>query len=133
MLYLHDFQNSNGKKHQPCRNPALLFMLSNYSFTKEITAIKLICLFIQCLPISFQRWKDFVFQTTHVSYLLDIVCYIHVICYIINVLHYYLRHANVQDAVAVNSKVDFRCQHMIRPSFHPTGIVFSTSVFHFDS
>lgn len=44
-----------------------------------------------------------------------------------------LRHATAQDAVAVNAKADFRCQNMIRPSFSPTGIIFSTSVFHFDS
>lgn len=44
-----------------------------------------------------------------------------------------LRHATLQDALAVNAKADFRCQNMIRPSFSPTGIIFSTSVFHFDS
>lgn len=44
-----------------------------------------------------------------------------------------LRHATVKDAVAVNAKADFRCQNMIRPSFSPTGIIFSTSIFHFDS
>lgn len=43
------------------------------------------------------------------------------------------RHAPVQDAVAVNAKADFRCQNMIRPSFSPTGIIFSISIFHFYS
>lgn len=99
-----------------------------------------LCLLIQCLPISPQKWKEkmkskgkALLQTTLIYYYILHIIY-HIV-YNYNQLYIArnLRHATVKDAVAVNAKADFRCQNMIGPSFSPTGIIFSTSIFHLDS